>query len=402
MRLALLSALADPPGSGSGSRGERPAFRRFAGKSVLAHQIDCAALLDCERVICHASPGPDLAAARAHASRAGIQFEIADSVARVQSLVTASDEVILILDGVLPDRAELIAGLAAPSTVLSFPAEPAVDRGFERLDASRAWSGALRTRGDCVARLRDLPPDCDLASSLVRIALQAGARVIELDAAPLTDGTWQRRIDHNASQVMERRWIGRQIAPAHFAAPGLAVIERIGLRLAFDGASGRWSRAPHIAALLTASLAALAGLAGWPVLGLSLLLATSVAIAIANVFGRVERLGAPPRKPDRLAGLTHLARDGLLVALLSMPIMAVPGWIEAVLPVLLIGLLWLGEGIARPRMRALLGDRILLLAVLMPLVYLGWTTAAVAAGCVATLAALLWTSRIGAKRLTVN
>lgn len=407
MRLALLSALADPPGTTGASVGvqgqERPAFRRFAGKSVFAHQLDCAAHLGCERVLCLAATvGPDLGAAKAHAERAGLRFDIVDSSLRLQATVTADDEVIVIEDGVLPDRAALIEGLSERPAVLAFPADPALQLGFERIDATRAWSGALRTRGDSVARLADLPADCDLASSLLRIALQAGAQVVELDPAALSEGTWQRRVERSTTQAAEWYWVMRQVRPAPFAAPGRALVERIGLRWAHDAGGGRWARAPHVAAIATGAFAALAGLAAWPVLGLSLLLAASCALAIASIFDRVDALGAPPRKPRRALAAAGLARDGMLVVLVSMQVMTVPAWLGIVLPVMLMGLLWLGEGIAGPRARALFGDRILLIAAFIPIAILGWNTIAVAALTLGGLAALLWTAWAPRKQLTAD
>ena len=401
MRLALLSALADPPGPGGASAGERPAFRRFAGKSVLAHQIDCAAHLGCERVLCLAAAlGPDLGAAKAHAERAGLRFDIVESIPRLQARVTADDEVILIEDGILPDRAALIAGLSERPAVLAFPQDPALELGFERLDATRAWSGALRTRGDSVARLADLPPDCDPGSSLLRIALQAGARVIELDPAPLVEGTWQRRVERRTSRATEWRWVMRQVRPAPFAAPGRALVERLGLRWAHDAAGGRWRRAPHAAALVAGSLAALAAVAASPVTGLGLLLAASCALTVAEVFDRAEALGAPPRKPGPAMALAGLLRDGLLVWLVSLQVMTVPGWLGILLPLVLVGLLRLGEATAAPRARALFGDRILFLAALMPLAYLGWSTIAVAALLLLASGSLLWSARGRRTQLT--
>lgn len=406
MRLALLSALADPPGTHGASAGvqghERPAFRRFAGKSVLIHQLDCASHLGCERVLClAAASGPDLAAARAHAERYGLRFEVVDALPRLLSLATAEDEVILIQDGVLPDRAVLVEELSQRPAVLAFPAETALERGFERLDATRAWSGALRTRGDSVARLADLPGDCDLASSLLRIALQAGARVVELDSSPLADGTWQRRVERHAAHATEWRWVARQVGLAPFAAPGRAFAERIGLRWAQDAGGGRWRRAPHGIALAAGTLAALAGSVGWPVLGLGMLLAASCALAMAGVFERVEGLGAPPGKRGRVLAIAKLARDGMLAALLSLPVMVVPSWLGLVLPLILVGLLWLGEITGTGRLRSLLSDRILLLAILVPLAYLGWTTIALAALIVLALGALLWAAA-SRKQLTAD
>lgn len=404
MRIALLSASADLPASGAiGLGGSPPAFRRFAGKSVLAHQIDCAAHLGCARVVCLSSgPGPDLSAARLYATRSGLRFESVDSIVRLAGLITADDEVVLIADGVLPDRAALISALEQRPGVLAFPADIALPLGFERLDATRAWSGALRARGDCAARLADLPSDCDLASSLLRLALQAGARVVELDRALLEGQRWQRRVDPHATMQSEWHWIARQIQPAPFTAPGMAVAERAGLRWAHDAGGGRWARAPHLAALAGGALALAAGLAGWPRAGLGLLLAASMALAVAAIFDRVERLGAAPGKAGLLLPAAGWLRDGLLVWLLALLAATVPGWIGVLLPLLLVGILRLGETVAKPCWRALFGDRIVLLAILAPAAWWGRAIEATALIAAAALIAQLWTARAPAAKLTAD
>lgn len=403
MRLAILSALADPFGHAGASAGERPAFRRFAGKSVLSHQIDCAAHLGCDRVICLVGGlGPDMGAARAYAERAGIRFEIAESNLRLASQITADDEVIVLADGVLPDRPALVGALAERQGVAAFPADEGVERGFERLDASRAWSGALRMRGDGVARLADLPPDCDLASSLLRIALQSGLRVAELDPALLMEGTWQRRVDRQTAAEAEQRWISRQVQPAPFVAPGRAVADRMALRWARDARAGRWMRAPHFAAALAGALALVAGLAGAPMSGLGLLLAASFALAVAEVFDRVETLGAPPRKKLSILPLARLARDGSLFGLLALLIAAEPDWLRAFLPLLLVALLHLGATIVRQPLCSLYADRIVLLVLILPAAAQGWTGVAVAGLTLLALAALLWSAPRSQAKLTAN
>ena len=406
MRVALLSALADPPGTpgiNGASAGERPAFRRFAGKSVLSHQIDCAAHLGCSRVLCMAGgPGPDLGAAKAYAERSGMRFETVDSIALLTTKVTAAEELVVIADGVLPDRVTLVEALAERAGVLAFPDQPAVQLGFERLDATRAWSGVLRTRGDNVARLADLPSDCDAASSLLRIALHSGVGVIEIDPAPLSDGTWQRRVDRQVGAAAEWRWIARQVQPAPFAAPGLAIVQRLGLRWAHDLGASRWARTPQLAAVLSAVLVVLAIAAGWPVAGLCLLLAGSCALAVADIADRVERLGSRLGSHSPVMAIAEWLRDGLLAGCLSLPIMAVPGWLSFVLPLVLVGLLRVGAVHAAPRLRPLIGDRIVLIAGLIPVVYLGWTTVAVAGLTLFALAALLWAARAPKPRLTAD
>lgn len=403
MRIALLSALADLHGSGDASAGERPALRRFAGKSVLAHQIDCAAHLGCVRVVCLApGSGPDLGPAKAYAQRAGMRFDRLANLTAVATEITADDEIIHIADGVLPDCGRLIEVLADQPGVLAFPDDPALDLGFERLDATRAWSGALRTRGDSVARLADMPPDCDLGSSLLRIALQAGGRVVDLDPAPLVEQTWQRRVDRHASSEIEWRWITRQVRPASFVAPGAALTERFGLRWAHDLVGGRWRNAPHLVALI-AGIAALAAVPlAWPIVGLAALLVTSAAMGVARMFDRVEALGATRARSGWIMKAAGWIRDGLVVALLTALVMTVPGWLGVFLPLVMMAIVWLGEKGARPEWRALFGDRVLLLAVLLPAAYLGWSTIAVAALILAGLMVLLWSLRAAVPQITAD
>ena len=385
------------------SAGERPAFRRFAGKSVLSHQIDCAAHLGCDRVLCLASGiGPDLGSAKSYAERAGLRFDVADSVMRMIGQVTGDDDVILLADGILPDRTVVVSALARRSVVLAFPEQPAIELGFERLDATRAWSGALRTRGGSVERLADLPADCDLGSSLLRVALQAGASVMELDPTALAEGTWQRRVDLRATSDAEWKWITRQVNPASFATPVRALIERMGLRWAHDAAGGRWTRAPHVAGLIAGMLAFAGALAGWPVAGLAALLAASISMTIAGIFDRVEALGARPRPSRPVSAIAGWLRDGLMVALLAMEAATVPAWLGLVLPLLLVGLLRLGDASKVPHLAFLFGDRLLLLTGLIPIAYFGWAVPALSALALLVLAVLLWTARILPTQLTAD
>lgn len=403
MRLAILSALADPIGHAGASAGERPAFRRFAGKSVLSHQIDCAAHLGCERVICLTGGlGPEMGTARSYAQRASVRFDVAESILRLIGLVTADDDVVLIADGVLPDCALLVNAVGEHAGVVVFPAEPALALGFERLDAARAWSGALRMRGAGVARLADLPGDCDLASSLVRIALQSGARVIEIDPSPLADGAWQRRVDRHTVLETEQRWITRQVQPSSFAAPGLAISQRLALRWARDIGGGRWRQAPQWAALIAGTLSVGAGVASWPLTGLLLLLVASFALAMAGVFDRVETLGAPPRKAGWVLPLVSWLRDGLLVALLALLTGAEPEWLRMFLPLTMVAAIRLGEATARPPLRALYGDRIILLVMLIAAATQGWTGAATAGIALLALAGLIWAARTPLSKLTAD
>ena len=403
MRLAILSALAEPSGPAGGGATERPAFRRFAGKSVLTHQIDCAAHLECGRVICVATgAGPELSSARTYAERSGMRFDVVGSNLQLASQITADDDVVLIADGVLPDRGALVKALASRPGVIAFPADPALTLGFERLDADRAWSGALRMRGAGVAKLADLPADCDLSSSLLRIALQSGVAIADLDAGPVTAKAWQRRVDRNSTSDAELHWIARQIQPAPFTAPGLALSERVALRWVRDAGGGKWSRAPHIVALLAGVLAIAAAFGFWPLAGLAMLLAASISLSIASVFDRVEDLGAPPRTAVPTVRPGALLLDSAMIVILAKLIDAQPAWISAMLPASMVGLLMLVAVLAPHPVRAVFGDRIVLLIIMLAAGWFGWTALTVAAVSLTTLGVLLWFAQKQHVRLTTD
>lgn len=83
-----------------------------------------------------------------------------------------------------------------------------------------------------------------------------------------------------------------------------------------------------------------------------------------------------------------------------MQVMTVPGWLGVALPILLMGLLWLAEAAADKPAHALFGDRIVLLALLIPAAVLGWSTVAVTSLSLAVLAAMLWPTRTPKTQLT--
>lgn len=377
MRIAILTALAEDPDQ----RGRKRAFRIFAGRTILSHQLDCAIDLGCESVACLVGGlGQDVIACQHRAEAVGVRFQAIEDLCRLSGLVKAGDDVFVIADGLLPSAEEAVGQLAERPAVLTFPIDPALRLGFERIDGERAWAGMLRTRGQAVERLSDLPPDADAASALLRIALQAGSRQTPLDPALLANGDWLQRADQATILAREKRWISEQVSPVSFAAPGLATAERIGGRLARDIVGTRFERVPLFAAVGAGVLAGLLAVIGKPLVALSL---GTIMAALLPLAGVVQRLGRAPRNRARRFGVDATLRAGadlLLVALvgLNMPVQG-PDWLRLFIPTILFGLLRLGEHLTlhsetrgRPASwHALYADRIVLLALLLPAAFFG-------------------------------
>jgi hypothetical protein len=373
LRIALLLALAENPDAA----GEKLTFRRFAGRSVLAHQIDAVLAMGCESVICLASGlSQDLLSCQHHAEAGGAKFHTIDSSRRLASMTTAQDEVFVIADGLLPEASLLVSSLSDRAKILTFPAEVAVTKGFERLDGTRAWAGAMRIWGSAVERLSDLPADADAASSLLRIALQTGTPTAPLDPAVLAEGRWSLKDSYAERAEREKLWVASHIQPASFAAPGTAIAERMGARLARDFIGGAMQRSPWFLAAGAGVFAGVASLLGYPMVAMGLAGLMVFGERIGGVFERLIQAGSPSTKGFSLSKIWRLATDAMIIALcaVSMPEDTGPadsGLFRLFLPLMLIALLRLGERIGRPKWRETYADRISLVALLLPAVLFG-------------------------------
>ncbi|GMM94424.1 hypothetical protein [Qipengyuania sp. MTN3-11] len=370
----------------------RRALNCFLGRSVLSHQVDCALELECEAILCLVDGvGQDIIDCQHRAERAGARFQTVGHTHALSSLVRAGDDLVVIADGLLVDPEILAAQLEKRQALVTLPADAVGDRDFERLDAAQVWAGALRIGGDSVERLRQLPPDAGAASAFVRIAMQTGVAKVPLDPAILAEGRWEPAGQAESGRLRETAWIGRRIVPVGFAAPGLAVAERLGLRLARDVLGRRTERIPLFAALGFGMMAGMASIVGRPAIGLVLALPMMFAIPIASMIERVGKIGTRARRSLPLLRILLVATDVLLVALAAaaLPPTAEAGWLNLFYPLVLILALRVGQRFAAPHLRDLYRDRILLVGILAFAAIFGVLLPVVAVLCALALAAVL-------------
>lgn len=376
LRIALLSASAEHPDF----PGERLAFRRFVGKTVLAHQIELAAALECEKIICFASGlSEDMVACQKLAEQAGAKFSLIESNRQFASLVTAADQLFILADGLLCDAAITLDLLGKQTGILALPAEDAVPLGHERIDQNTAWAGVMHVHGSLAEKLNQLPEDSDATSALLRIALQSGVKTKPLDGALLKEGHWSLNETASARTIREKAWFARLVTPAPYHAPGLAITERIGLRLARDLMGGALERLPWLVALTSGIGAAAAMALERPLIGLGCTLGMTAATAIGSVFERLSSTGKSATKKWRIGTGLRLAGDILIAGLLSATIAAPIGWLKLFIPLVLLALLWTGEARVTSTWRISFADRIILLAVLYPAAIMGFTLEAICA-----------------------
>ena len=388
MRVALLSVLhsnADP-------RAVPAPFRKLAGARLVERQLDLALAAGCETIACLAGTvGQEVIELQHRAEAAGARFIVMRDPHKLSGIIAAQDELLVLEAGVLPDGPALERHLAKPG-VLVFPEDPAVARGYERIDAHFAWAGALLVRGNAVEQLAYLPEDVDAPSALLRIALQSGLRTHPLEMRLLDEHGWLRDPTPEELSARERSWVAGHADVAPFTAPGLAIAERIGARLAQDSIG---SNLPRILALGTAIAALLAlslAIAGWMVPGFGFAMLAALLFAMEAVVRRVANAGQlRPRVPLLVQALTVLL-DPLLVILVARASPEDAEWLRLFVPALLFGLLHLGERIAGRRWRRSYADRVLAAALLFPAVVLGIAMPVAAVLALAVLISLFLTS----------
>ena len=184
------------------------AFLRVGGMTVARQQLSLVLALGCERVVCIAQGlAPELIELQHVAEAAKAQFHVVPGARPLAGLVTASDEVIALADGLFASAAETASLLEQGQAVLVQPIEPGLAAGFERIDLNLAAAGAMRLPGRLVERIADLPADCDAASSLQRIALQAGVCQRPIPLLGQGDLFWILVRSEDEAHALEPQWI---------------------------------------------------------------------------------------------------------------------------------------------------------------------------------------------------
>lgn len=238
-------------------------FLRVAGASVAQHQLGLALALDCQRVICLArGTSPELIEVQHAAEDAGLQFYIATDARQLSGLVTASDEVLVIGEGLFVDPGNVVPLFEGRApVVLVLPVEGALAAGFERVDLNRAAAGLIRVPGQLVERLHELPADCDISSALTRIALQSGVRMQEVPPAARAGTGWRLIRTEAEAFAVENEWLNEQFSDVGKSSPGRAVARFA--TITFGSSLLHAGNASNAASLAVLAVLVLAAALGW-------------------------------------------------------------------------------------------------------------------------------------------
>lgn len=372
---------------------------RVGGDSIVGQQLRLAIAAGAARLLVLADRQTvGLEELIADARAAGLGTAIIADAPGLCAEVTAADELLVIGDALLADPV-LALPLLAKGGVVTLPVEPGLAAGFERIDAESAWGGMMVIPGALAERLRQLPRDCDIASSLLRIALMAGVSVRPVDGAAIADKRWVVVRGEAEAQAVEEQRLRLSLAEARGRTPGRALagflVGRFGSRLFAAEKSPALVWWGALAPVLAAMGLAWFGLFGGAFFALAL---AWLAVRAAMILDNAERQGRiASALPDRRPVLALLGIDAVFAGVLALALQAPDGGAAPVLVAVCLAVVFTGlarigaAGFPMFPARPFFEDRFTHAIVLQLAFIAGWLAAVVMATIIAVM--LAWTAR---------
>ena len=289
----------------------------LAGRTALERQVQLALAAGAATIIVLVERmPPPLTAALDRLRRARVPLHIARSADEAAEAVDANDRLLLIADGAIAETSQMERlARAEGSAVLTVP-DAAFGELYERIDATSRWAGLAAIDGSVLRDTAAMLRDWDLQSTLLRRALQSGARHIAADGpvAILDSRTdlalLERQILASASET-RGGWASRLLAP----------LERVVTHALMAGPIR--PRAIGTAAAVLTALGALAFFYGWYWTGLVKLL---IATPLDGVAARLARLRMQDDVGHSWWSLLLPATSGAALVALAYALAPLHGW----------------------------------------------------------------------------
>ena len=269
----------------------------IAGRTLLEYQARCALAAGAAPIVVVVDRIPVALNEVLHGlQQEGVPVITVGDAAEASSRFEAGELILLIADGLAPSP-ELLAGVADEQepVIVTVPDNDANAR-FERIDALSRWSGVALVDAQMIGATAAMLGDWDLQSTLLRRALQSGAKTV-----PIAPGTGEPLLAHSADDLVDferrlfvasrgsrRDWASRYVLPLveEFATEKL-VETRIRPEMLVQ------------AALLLSLAAIVAFGSGWLWIGLALLVMTTPLPLIARRLAALQLIPMPARALSR-------------------------------------------------------------------------------------------------------
>ncbi len=316
---ALIAAYREADDMGGGLRATLP----LAGRTLLERQVHLAVAAGAEPIVIVVERvTAELGGALDRLRSEGIALVLARSAEEAGEAVHSGDRLLLVGDGLVAPEAAIarLAALDGPA-ILVVP-DLRVDDRYERIDAQSRWAGLALIDGQMLKQTASMLRDWDLQSTLLRRAVQAGARQLSVrgegeDELPLLAESAEDLAELEAqiiagAHVRRGDWVSRFL---------LGPLERAATRALMPTAVT--PTALGLAGTLLMLLAGLAFARQWLGLGLALLLLSTPFDGIGERLASLRLQG--DRGPSWWGTLLPVVAAGVLLVLAS-TLAATRGW----------------------------------------------------------------------------
>lgn len=376
--------------SASRASGDSPPGLRaslyFAGQTLVEYQARQAAQAGADRIMIVVSViTPALSQAVDRLSADGIAVALVrDMVSMVRDAPRDSD-VLLVADGAIVSQAHFDAMGAADGNVMLVTDDSRASTPFERIDAGQRWAGLARISPDLLFGTLDMIGDWDLALTLVRTAVQKGARRITVPQDDLLEGRvalveTQAQADLVAQAVTAVGAVQAQARGGiehYLLAPVARIVSPSLMRMQVPAMQVR------IAAIALGAVALVPIELGWPLTGFFLLL---VALLLSEIS---DRLGDLALRVPLMNWLAFCVPAIVLAGMVFAGGTTMAADLALLLGIVMVADRWGRTGTARPWMIFTPGTALLLLILtgFLGLMVQGFRTAILLA--IASIAAML-------------
>ncbi|WP_076071069.1 hypothetical protein [Sphingomonas montana] len=283
---ALIIAIETATGAGAAGDGLR-ATLPLLGRTVVEHQARQAVGAGATHLVLLVERMPSaLTAALDRLRRDGVSIEVARTIGDAADRFHPDERLLLIADGCVADQVmlDMLAMQPAPA-LMTVPDQPDTVE-YERIDAQCRWAGLGVLDGAAVRSTAAMLGDWDAQSTLLRRAVQAGARRVA--CAPAADGRPRIAIRHQALDGLDRQLLRGSRVPA-------GRWPRRWLFALVDGPVAGWLARKAvdpwpvaIASVGLAGVGVLLALAGWVGTGFGFGLSSGPVAAVAARLARVR------------------------------------------------------------------------------------------------------------------
>jgi hypothetical protein len=181
---ALIAAYHEADEPGGGLRATLP----LAGRTVLERQVRLAVAAGADLIVVAVErvPAPLLEAIDRLRAQ-GLKVVVARNAAEAAEAVHTGDRLLVFADGLIATETHIGRLLTLGAPTIMTVADVRVDDRYERIDAHSRWAGLALYEGEMLKRTAAMLGEWDLQSTLLRRAVQSGARQLALRGEPADD-----------------------------------------------------------------------------------------------------------------------------------------------------------------------------------------------------------------------